>query len=126
VSLRGIFKGKKFIFKDSYSIIPSRLKDFSRMFKLESGVKEVFPSQNYSCNLLNNGNRTGVIADALLHINPEERNQFIENIGQIRGCQIDTGRFRIDLYSNYYCDQDVNILRQGFEKFRKDLLHEFN
>jgi uncharacterized protein YbaR (Trm112 family) len=31
----------------------------------------------------------------------------------------------IDLYSNYYCDQDVNILRQGLEKFRYDLMSEF-
>jgi hypothetical protein len=43
----------------------------------------------------------------------------------IKGCRIDEKRFRLDLYSNYYWDQDVNILRLGFEKFRSDLLKEF-
>jgi hypothetical protein len=33
--------------------------------------------------------------------------------------------FRLDFYSNYYCDQDVNILPHGFEKFLSDLLKEF-
>jgi hypothetical protein len=43
MSLNGVFQGKKFTFKDSYSIIPSKLRDFPRMLKLESGEKEEFP-----------------------------------------------------------------------------------
>jgi hypothetical protein len=125
MSLTGYFKGKKFVFKDSYSIIPSRLKEFPRMFQLESGDKEVFPYQYYSSELLKNGNRIGNVEEALAHVNPEDRDQFRGNIKQIKGCAVDDLRFRIDLYSNYYCDQDVNILRQGFEKFRNDLLKEF-
>jgi hypothetical protein len=41
--LNGVFQGKKLMFKDFYSIIPTRLKEFPRIFKLESGEKEVFP-----------------------------------------------------------------------------------
>jgi hypothetical protein len=125
MSLNGMFKGKKFVFKDSYSIIPSRLKEFPRMFKLESGATEVFSYQYYSSELLNKGNQIGVISDALKFIKDAEREQFIENVNKIKGCRVDDMKFRLDLYSNYYCDQDGNILRLGFEKFRKDLLNEF-
>jgi hypothetical protein len=55
MSLTGYFKGKKFVFKDSYLIIPSRLKEFPMMFQLESGDKEVFPYQYYSSELLKMG-----------------------------------------------------------------------
>jgi hypothetical protein len=122
MSLNGVFQGKKFTFKDTYSIIPSKLRDFPRMFKLESGDKEVFPYQYYSSELLKNDNKIGIVEDALKFIKEEEREQFIKNIHKIRNCRIDAKRFRLDLYFNYYCDQDVNILRLGFEKFREDLL----
>jgi hypothetical protein len=89
MSLNGIFKGKKLIFKDSYSIIPSRLKEFPRMFKLESGDKEVFPYQYYSSELLKKGNKIGVINDALKFIKDDEREQFIENVNKIKGCRVD-------------------------------------
>ena len=39
----GAYKGKKLIFKDSYSIISKPLRLFPQMFKLNSGVKEAFP-----------------------------------------------------------------------------------
>jgi hypothetical protein len=125
MSLNGIYKKKKIVFKDSYSIISSRLKEFPRMFKLESGEKEVFPYQYYSSELLKNGNKIGVIDEALEHIPIGLKDQFVENIDKIKGCRVDRNRFRLDSYSNFYCHQDVRILQLGFEKFREDLLREF-
>jgi hypothetical protein len=95
------------------------------MFKLESGEKEVFPYQYYNSELLKNGNKIGIIDEALKYIPIGLKDQFIENIEKIKNCRIDKNKFRIDLYSNFYCDQDVRILQQGFEKFRNDLLKEF-
>jgi hypothetical protein len=112
------------MFKDSYSIIPTRLKEFPRMFKLESGDKEVFPYTYYSSELLKNGNKTGVIEGALSCIKEEDRDQFLENIEKIPKCRCES-KFKLDIYSNYYCDKDVNILLLGLEKFRSDLLKEF-
>jgi hypothetical protein len=72
MSLYGVFQRKKFTFKDSYSIIPSKLRDFPKMFKLESGEKEVFPYQYYSSDLLKNDNKIGIVEDALKFIGEEE------------------------------------------------------
>jgi hypothetical protein len=52
LSIKTFYKGKKIVFKESYSIIASKLKDFPTMFKVESGEKEVFPYQYYSSELL--------------------------------------------------------------------------
>jgi hypothetical protein len=64
-----MFQGKRIVFGDSYSIITSWLKEFPRIFKLESGDKEVFPYNYYSSELSKNGNKNGnkigVIEDAL-------------------------------------------------------------
>jgi hypothetical protein len=65
LSINGVYRGKNIVFKDSYSIITSKLKDFPRMFKLESGEKEVFPYQYYSSELLEDGYTIGIIKDAL-------------------------------------------------------------
>jgi hypothetical protein len=120
LSINGVYRGKSIVFKDSYSIITSKLKDFPRMFKLESGEKEVFPYQYYSSELLEDGNSIGIIKDALEFIKTEVREQFVKNFDMIKRCRIDDNRFRLDLNTNYYCDQDVNSLRQDFEKFRAD------
>jgi hypothetical protein len=74
---------------------------------------------------LKEGNTIGVIKDALELNKVKDREQFIMNIDKIQRCKIDNNRFRLDLYTNYYCDQDVNILRLGFEKLREDLMKEF-
>jgi hypothetical protein len=101
LSIGGMFQGKKIVFKDSYSIITSRLKEFPRMFKLESGEKEVFPYQYYSSELLKNGNKVGVVEEALKYIKADDKSQFIENFKKIKNCALsrtDDGKFRLDIF----------------------------
>ena len=54
----------------------------------------------------------------------EDREQFYENVRKIAA--IDDSTFDMRKYCEFYCKQDVNILQQGFEYFRKSLLEEFN
>jgi hypothetical protein len=39
---------------------------------------------------------------------------------------IKTDYFNMKEYVKFYCNQDVNILAQGFDKFRNDCLNELN
>jgi hypothetical protein len=80
----GMFKGKKFIFKESYSIIPSLLKEFPWMLQPESGEEEAFPSQYYSSDLLKNGNRKSVITDTIYFLKEEEPEKFVEVLTRSR------------------------------------------
>ena len=121
--IKGIYNGKNICFKDSYVIISKPLKMFPSMFKLQTGPKEVFPYTYYTSDLLQNDNRIGSISQAAQHVS--DKKTFIENVKRIPGCRIDKDSFDLEKYSTYYCSQDVRILREGFERFRKDLLTEF-
>ena len=121
--IRGIYKGKNICFKDSYAIISKPLKMFPSMFKLKTGPKEVFPYTYYSSVLLQNNNRIGCISEAAQHVS--DKKTFINNIKNIKGCKLGKDSFDLEKYSTYYCSQDVRILREGFERFRSDLLAEF-
>lgn len=121
-----IYKSKKIIFKDSYSIINKKLKMFPIMFKLESGEKEVFPYSYYSKELLKNNNTIGVISEAKKHLKSVDHEQFVKNINSIKYCRIDDNHFNLDVYALFYCEQDVRILMLGFEQFRKDLRNVFD
>ena len=124
MTIQGTFHKKSLMFKDSYTIISKPLKMFPEMFKLKTGPKEVFPYTYYSSELLKNNNRVGIISEAIKHVTDKET--FINNINTIKNCKIDNDKFDLERYSTYYCSQDVRILKEGFERFRKDLLEAFN
>ena len=109
-------------FKDSYAIIPKALKLFSSMFQLDSGRKEVFPYNYY--NSTNTQSIYGDINEALSCIPINEQEQFMMNLQELN-C-IKDNQFDMITYATYYCNQDVRILKEGFEKFRTLLLNEFN
>jgi hypothetical protein len=123
--LSGLYKGKKLTFKDSFAIINRPLRDFPAMFKLDSGEKEVFPETYYNSELVAKGNTVEIISEALKHVKEQAREHFVQNIDNIKNCQISDEKFKLDVYSNFYCDQDVKILQLGFENFRASLLKEF-
>ena len=124
MTLNGSYNGKTLYFKDSYAIISKPLKMFPEMFKLKTGPKEVFPYTYYTSTLLNNDNRVGVISEAVKHV--KDVKTFINNINTIPKCKLSDDTFDLEIYSSYYCEQDVRILQEGFERFRKDLLEAFN
>ncbi|EAX83235.1 hypothetical protein TVAG_570730 [Trichomonas vaginalis G3] len=124
MQITGIYKGKAIIIKDSYTVINKKLKLFPEMFHLQTGPKEVFPYQYYSSSLLVNDNRTDVISEACKFVKDIET--FMKNIDLIENCRIDENHFDLEKYSSFYCKQDVRILREGFVKFRNDILKEFD
>lgn len=116
---------KTIMFKDSYAIISIALRAFPAMFNLKSGDKEVFPYNYYNKTILEDGNRVGNIEEACKHLKPEDVEHFKQNIEEIPRCKLSDTEFDLMVYSKYYCMQDVNILLQGFEKFRNDMIKEF-
>ena len=120
------YKTKWLRFKDSLAIISKRLEMFPEMFGLEGIQKEVFPYTFYDSNHVKCP--FGDIEEACEHLKTdEERKQFRENLKQLQ-CEDDEqiGLFNLEKYSTFYCMQDVRILREGFERFRADLLKEFD
>ena len=110
------YKGKRIYFKDSLSIISMKLADFPQAFGLQTGAKEMFPYHYYK---LNNLTEPGNIKEAgklEIHWNQQ---QFEENINTIPGCKLSETTFDKIKYVEFYCKQDVNILKQGFKKFRE-------
>ena len=110
------YKGKRIYFKDSLSIISMKLADFPQAFGLQTGVKEMFPYHYYKLsNLMEPGNikEAGKLE---IHWNQQ---QFEENINTIPGCKLSETTFDKIKYVEFYCKQDVNILKQGFKKFRE-------
>ena len=128
ISLIGQFKVSSNLittiaFKDSYSIIPAPLKRFPIMFHLDSGRKEVFPYDYYTYDRTNQ--IEGDINEALQFIPETEHEAFIHNVNAF--AKLDNPeKFNMRDYAIFYCKQDVNILRKGFEWFRNSLIKEFN
>ena len=120
------YKNKHIRFKDSLAIISKRLEMFPEMFGLQGIQKEVFPYTFYDSEHVKHP--FGDIEEACEHLKSEEdRQQFRQNIKELQ-CEDDEhiGLFDLEKYSTFYCMQDVRILRDGFERFRNDLLSEFD
>ena len=119
-------EGKHITFKDSYSIISMKLSRFPSAFNLESGQKEMFPYRYYTFKRLNKG--VGKISEAGNDEIKDNWNQkeFENNIEKLKlyvdengnSTNLKTDYFNMIEYVKFYCNQDVNILSQGFNKFR--------
>ena len=122
-------KGKTIYFKDSLSIVSMKLADFPTSFNLDCGIKEMFPYNYYTFENFEKLNCKGVISEAGKHELKHNWNQqqFEENLKKLatksgldKGLNIINGNtFDMVEYVKFYCCQDVRILKQGFQKFRK-------
>ena len=124
----GIIKGRKtytmnityhdktFKFKDSLALIPKALKEFPKMFGLNDQQKEVFPYNYYTMERFMK--RYGNISEAEQYLKPEDREQFRKNIVDVVKCFQQPDNFDMWKYCEFYCMQDVSLLRKGFMKFR--------
>ena len=125
--------GKQIIFKDSLSLINMKLSRFPSAFHLKSGEKEMFPYKYYTFERLKQTN-TGKISEAgkdelECNWNQEQFESNIEKLGlycdeEGNHSDIKTDYFLMCEYVKFHCDQDVNILSQGFDKFRSDVLEQ--
>lgn len=113
------YKDKIIYFKDSLSVVSMKLADFPKSFGLDCGQKEMFPYKYYTFENLNKLNNMGIISEAGKHELKHNWNQkiFEENLRKL-GIAKDN-KFNMVEYVKFYCRQDVRILKQGFQKFRK-------
>ena len=125
MSMIGVYHRKLIQFKDSYSIITTKLTNFPKMFHLETGPKEVFP-YNYYTSKNTKDNEIGDVVEASLFVGEEDREYFMKNVVDVAGICRDPSHFDMRIYCEYYCKRDVKILQEGFEYFREALLKEFD
>ena len=122
------YKGKKITLKDTVPILSCKLKDIPKMFKLDDVMKEIFPYKYYTLDRLEKG--IGKISEAGLKEDQtwtdHDKYLFNLNIDSIPGCRKSTDEFDMWKYAIFYCNQDVNILRLGFNKFCEGFKKDFN
>ena len=113
------YKGKTIYFKDSLSIVSMKLSDFPTSFNLDCGIKEMFPYNYYTFENFEKLGCKGIISEAGKHELKHNWNQqqFEENLKKLAIVQ--GNEFDMVEYVKFYCQQDVRILKQGFQKFRK-------
>lgn len=98
---------------DSLALIPSALRNFPKMFNLDNMEKELYPY-----NLINKEsvNRGYLEEEELKNYFKEDYNEFTkqykENIMNVNEDKYDIKKLTI-----YYCQNDVDLLLKGLEKF---------
>lgn len=111
------------IIKDSYKLISSPLKKFNKIFKLGDVEKEIMPYDLYN---LNNPliNRMRTKEECLSFLNEKDHKHFINNIKKWN-CLINN---KVDIikYSKIYCLIDCEVLKNGYEIFKKWMLELTN
>lgn len=115
-SLKVKYNHKTIMIRDTLALLEAKLKVLPSMFNLDSGDKEIFPYNYYSSDkFVNNDHPIGHFSE-ITDLSPEDLEQMKKNCQRI-GCS-NGNDFDMIAYAEYYCKQDVNILRQAFNKFR--------
>lgn len=110
------FYKKTLYFRDNYKLIPTKLEQFHSMFKIKS-FKEIMPYNLYTSETIKKA--TLKISDALLHIKKNKHEQFLKNLEELNMMTDDKKEFYHMSYRRYYCYKDVELLQEGFIKFRE-------
>jgi hypothetical protein len=120
------YKQKVITLKDSYSLINSPLAQFPTIFNLKGIQKEIFPYNLYTIKRLEEGvfNIENAWQYEFNKWTEQDKERFRENI---KHCKAELPNKKFDLwkYAEYYCQQDVDVLRQGFNIFRQGLIDDF-
>ena len=118
------YNKKTVTLKDSYSLFPKKLKDFPasfpQAFNGRNIQKEYMPYAYYTYDRISNG-AIGNFYECIdeQHLSMEDALTFLENIVTIPGCVIDNDKGDFDMmkYCEFYCLQDIRVLRIGFEAY---------
>ena len=129
---------KILIFKDSLALFNCKLSQLPSMFGLTGVEKELFPYKYYTYTQLAESEiltdnddiiSVGIISEAGKYEDKpwgtEEYNQFNSNIDKI-GARLGDNKFDMYKYAEFYCNQDVRILRESFNIFRTGFKSDFN
>lgn len=123
------YNGKKIYFRDTLPMLSCKLSQMPKMFHLDNIKKEIFPYNYYTLNNLSTLNGRGIIADAGNDEKPvwndAQRKEFIDNVNSIPYCRLSDTEFDMIKYSEFYCQQDVNVLRLSFNQFCESFNKEF-
>ena len=108
------YNNKTLKFRDSLSILNFKLSKLPGMFHLEDEIKkELFPYKYYTLERLRDNK--GIISecgkDEDKVWDDDDMKTFIKNIDSIPGCRIDENTFDMYKYAEFYCQQDVKVLR---------------
>ncbi|EAX99105.1 hypothetical protein TVAG_236030 [Trichomonas vaginalis G3] len=126
-----IYNGKHIELRDSYSIFTEKLSNFPacfpNAFKGTDIKKELFPYRYYTYDRINETQGVGIIDEVGNDETPKwgknEKSTFKENLKMINA-EKERGTFDMFKYCEFYCEQDVNVLRVGFSAFRSVCLQE--
>lgn len=113
----------KLNFKDSYNMISVPLRNFPGMFKMEGTQKEVMPYGSYIEENLYSGTKYkkwhSITAARKFIEKRTDYALFRRNVEKLGLASKKKEFFKIWEYSRYYCEQDVEILKFGYLKFRE-------
>ena len=122
------YNGTEIFFRDTVPILSCKLSDLPAMFNLKGIQKELFPYKYYTFERLEKG--LGIIHEAGrqedIPWNDSDYETFRANIKKIPNCLVGEDYFDMYTYAEFYCKQDVNILRQAFNQFAEDFKKEFS
>lgn len=111
--VKGFYDKKYLTFKDSYSMLSMKLKDFPKTFNLKS-EKEVMPYSLYNENNTKYES-TEDIQEALKHIEDKDKQTFLK----LSKPYTINNRFYLTKYAEQYCKMDCQVLQEGFETFKQ-------
>lgn len=121
------YKKKEITFRCSWHMINSKLVDFPKMFGLNI-KKEIFPYNFYTDKTTLT--QESLLEDVLKFIKEKDKEEFIKIATEVDCIEKDEDDGKIYFYhmdyAKYYCSQDVNVLAEGFIKFRGWVLSQLN
>lgn len=111
-------KTYKLEFRCSYAMTSSPLSSFANMFKLGNVKKEILPYDLYTRENVKKSNIE--ISEALKYLKEFDKEEFLNNLKTWD--LIDGDKFDHLRYSEIYCESDVKVTYQGYNKFREWML----
>lgn len=126
-----IYKDRVYTFKDSASLLPMKLASFGSVFGLKVH-KELFPYKFYTERRYYGPQRTEMPVQDVIDVmgweaGGDNKRTFISNIREVEDKTIfdEITVFDMYKYASFYCQKDVEVLKQGLNIFCKSIKDDF-